>query len=102
MITNATVEVICYSPVVIRYADVVVYMIICSITLFALTTVFDFKSFPIDVIFEGVNLDWFTLFHLTGTTKKLQKKRASFPVVLLSLLLSLVSFHTSSYNRDTI
>ena len=88
MITSATVEVVCYSPVVIGYTYIVFNMIICSITLFTLTTVFDFKSFSIDVVFEGVNLDWFTLFHLTGTTKKLQKKRASFPVVLLSLLLS--------------
>lgn len=88
MITNATVEVVCYSPVVIRYADVVVYMIICSITLFALATVFDFKSFSVDIVFKRINLDYFTVFHLTGTTKKLQKKRASFPAVLLSLLLS--------------
>jgi len=63
-------------------------MIVYSITLFTFATVFDFKSFPVDIVFERINLDYFTVFHLTGTTKKLQKKRASFPVVLLSLLLS--------------
>ena len=56
-------------------------MIVCSPTLFALATIFDFKASPVDVIFERENLDWFTLFHLTGTTKKLHKKRASFPAV---------------------
>jgi hypothetical protein len=88
VIADATVEVICNSPIIIRYADVVFNMIICSITLFALATIFNFKASPVDIVFESKYFDWFTLFHLTGTTKKLQKKRASFPVVLLSLLLS--------------